>query len=82
MTQKPHRFVLDRVAGYAEEVAAFMRRRRHRSRPFARVAWPGGTLRALEADSDEGRALFTAAARVIAVSQPPDPDAEEGAETP
>src|SRR2546428_697484 len=34
---KPHRVVLDRVSGYADEAAAFMRRRRHVRRPFARV---------------------------------------------
>lgn len=63
--QKPHRFVLDRVAGYAEEAAAFLRRRRHRARPFARVWRPGGSIEDHAADSERGRELFGAAAAVL-----------------
>lgn len=68
MTQKPYRFVLDRVAGYAEEVAAFLRRRRLRSEPFARVSWAGGTIRSFDAEAPEGAALFLAAADVIGLA--------------
>ena len=39
--QKPYRFLLDRVASYAEEGSAFLRRRRIRSQPFVRV-WRRG----------------------------------------
>lgn len=62
---KPHRVLLDRVTGYAEEAGAFMRRRRLTRRPFARVFWPGGRSSELPADSDPGRALFEAAGRLI-----------------
>jgi hypothetical protein len=62
---KPHRVVLDRVTGYADEAAAFMRRRRHVRRPFARVYRPDGSSVEHPADSDPGEALFTAAATLI-----------------
>ena len=41
MPAKPHRVLLDRVSGYADEAAAFMRRRRVSRRPFARLYYPG-----------------------------------------
>jgi hypothetical protein len=62
---KPHRVVLDRVSGYAEEAAAFMRRRRHVRRPFARVYRAGGSSADYPPDSESGRALFAAAGRLI-----------------
>ena len=37
MPPKPHRVLLDRVSGYADEAAAYLRRRRHMRKPFARV---------------------------------------------
>ena len=37
MPPKPHRVLLDRVSGYADEAAAYMRRRRASRRPFARL---------------------------------------------
>ena len=62
---KPHRVVLDRVTGYADEAAAFMRRRRHERRPFARVYWGDGRAVDHPADSDQGKSLFEAASRLI-----------------
>jgi hypothetical protein len=62
---KPHRVVLDRVTGYADEAAAFMRRRRHERRPFARVYWGDGRGVDHPPGSDAGEALFEAAARLI-----------------
>ena len=53
------------VTGYADEAAAFLRRRRLTRQPFARVHTPGGGVRACTAETEEGRALFLAAARVI-----------------
>ena len=61
MPAKPHR-LLDRVSGYAE---AYMRRRRHIRKPFARVYYSGGRSSAFPADSEPGRALFLAASRLI-----------------
>jgi hypothetical protein len=65
MPPKPHRVILDRVSGYREEAAAYMRRRRISRRPFVRVYWPGGRSAAFDSDSDAGRELFRAAARLI-----------------
>ena len=42
MAPKPHRVLLDRVSGYADEAAAYMRRRRAARRPFARLHYAGG----------------------------------------
>jgi hypothetical protein len=62
---KPHRLVLDRVSGYADEAAAFMRRRRHVRRPFARVYRADGGSIDHPADSEAGTALFAAAHSLI-----------------
>lgn len=63
--QKPHRFVIDRVSGYADEAAAYLRRRRLTRKPFARVYAEDGRGLALPPESDAGRDLFLAAARLI-----------------
>jgi hypothetical protein len=66
--EKPHRFLLDRVSSYAEEGAAFLRRRRLRGQPFARVGLPGGEVRGFDAETDEGRRLFLAASSVLGLT--------------
>jgi hypothetical protein len=71
MTTKPHRLLLERVSGYADEAAAYLRRRRHLRKPFARTYYPGGRSTAFVADSEEGRAMFLAASRLIEVAGPP-----------
>jgi hypothetical protein len=53
------------MTGYAEEAAAFLRRRRITRRPFARVYYAGGESAAFAPETREGRALFLAAARLI-----------------
>jgi hypothetical protein len=63
--QKPHRLVLDRMTGYADEAAAYLRRRRLTRKPFARVYTEGGGGATHPPDTDEGRALFLAASRLI-----------------
>jgi hypothetical protein len=67
--EKPHRVLLDRVAGYADEAAAYLRRRRMSRQPFARVYWPGGRGADFAPDTEAGRALFIAASRVIDVAR-------------
>jgi hypothetical protein len=62
---KPHRLVLDRVYGYADEAAAFMRRRRLVRRPFARVYRAQGNSFDHPPDSETGAALFEAAGSLI-----------------
>ena len=77
MPPKPHRVLLDRVSGYADEAAAYMRRRRHLRKPFARVCYPGGRSLEYSSTTDSGKALFLAAAEVIAVAGPPRPEARQ-----
>jgi hypothetical protein len=62
---KPHRVVLDRVSGYADEAAAFMRRRRHERRPFVRVYRSDGSSVEHPAGSELGERLVAAAGRLI-----------------
>ena len=71
MTTKPHRLLLERVSGYADEAAAYIRRRRHLRKPFARTYYHGGRSRSFPADSDQGRVMFLAASRLIEVAGPP-----------
>jgi hypothetical protein len=70
MTTKPHRLLLERVSGYADEAAAYLRRRRHLRKPFARTYYPGGRSLAFPEDSEAGTALFDAASRLIEVASP------------
>lgn len=65
MPPKPHRAVVDRVTGYADEAAAYLRRRRTTRRPFARVYLPGGYGASHPPETEAGRELFLAAARLI-----------------
>ncbi|HEY8082052.1 MAG TPA: hypothetical protein VIE64_00670 [Solirubrobacterales bacterium] len=68
MSPKPHRVLLDRVSGYADEAAAYMRRRRASRRPFARLYYSGGRAKDHATDSDAGGELFVAAGRLIEVA--------------
>ena len=68
---KPHRMLLDRVSGYADGAAAYMRRRRHMRRPFARVYYSGGRSIELSSETEQGKALFVAASHVIEAAGPP-----------
>jgi hypothetical protein len=65
MAPKPHRVFLDRVSGYADEAAAYMRRRRASRRPFARLYYAGGKAEDHATDSATGGELFVAAGRLI-----------------
>ncbi len=62
---KPHRVMIDRVSGYADEAAAFMRRRRHVRRPFARVYRADGSAVDHPPETEAGAALADAAERLI-----------------
>jgi hypothetical protein len=76
--QKPHRLLLDRVSSYAEEAGAFLRRRRHRARPFVRVWRADGVIDAPAVESPEARAMFIAAAGLLAAERRP-PSADRAA---
>jgi hypothetical protein len=71
MPTKPHRVLLDRVSGYADEAAAYLRRRRNLRKPFARTYYPGGRSIDFPEDSEPGKALFLAASHLIEVASPP-----------
>jgi hypothetical protein len=68
MPPKPHRVLLNRVSGYADEAAAYMRRRRVARRPFARLYYAGGRSSDHAADTEAGGELFVAAGRLIEVA--------------
>jgi hypothetical protein len=68
MPPKPHRVLLDRVSGYADEAAAYMRRRRVSRLPFARLYYTEGRASDHAADSRVGGELFVAAGRLIEVA--------------
>lgn len=65
---KPHRVLLDRVSGYADEAAAYMRRRRIARKPFARLYYANGRASDHAGDSVGGAELFVAAGRLIEVA--------------
>ena len=67
MPPKPHRILLDRVSGYADEAAAYMRRRRVSRRPFARLYYPTDAAATTPA-TRAGAELFVAAGRLIEVA--------------
>ena len=68
MPPKPHRILLDRISGYADEAAAYMRRRRVSRQPFARLYYPEGRASDHAGDSLAGAELFVAAGRLIEVA--------------
>ena len=68
MPPKPHRILLDRVSAYADEAAAYMRRRRFSRRPFARLYYAGGRSADHAQDTTAGAELFVAAGRLIEVA--------------
>lgn len=68
MPPKPHRVLLDRVSGYADEAAAYMRRRRASRRPFARLYYKGGRAEDQADAPAVGAELFVAAGRLIEVA--------------
>jgi hypothetical protein len=65
MPPKPHRILLDRVSGYADEAAAYMRRRRISRKPFARLYFAARRAAQFPADSTAGAELFVAAGAII-----------------
>ena len=63
--QKSQRTILERVSAYADEAAAYLRRRRTTRKPFARVHYPGGRSASYPPDTEAGRLLFLAASSLI-----------------
>ena len=71
MPPKPHRVLMNRVSGYADEASNYLRRRQETRKPFARVYVPGGRTVSCDADTEGGRELFLAASRVIDAAREP-----------
>jgi len=69
MTGKPQRTILERVSAYAEEAAAYLRRRRTTRQPFARVHYQGGRSAAYSPETEAGRQLFLAASRLVDLAE-------------
>jgi hypothetical protein len=68
-TPKPHRTIVSRMSGYAEEAAAYLRRRRLTRKPFARVYYLAGQSHDVDPETEPGRILFLAAANLIDASR-------------
>ncbi|HKG36666.1 MAG TPA: hypothetical protein VKA89_09545 [Solirubrobacterales bacterium] len=66
---KPHRVLLEQLSGYADEAAAFMRRRRHTRRPFARVYYTDGSASDHPPGTTAGDALHAAAGDLIELAE-------------
>jgi len=64
--QKPYRFLIGRVSGYAEEGSAYLRRRKIRSRPFARVWRSGEAVESIPLDGEAGTRLTALADELTA----------------
>jgi len=64
VSPKPHRVLFDRVSGYADEAAAYMRRRRASRRPFARLYYAEGRS-ADHAEDATAAELFVTAGKLI-----------------
>ena len=65
---KPHRILMDRVSGYADEAGAFVRRRRLTRRPFIRLYFADGRSVDL-APTERGEPLFDAARSLIELGE-------------
>lgn len=67
---KGNRFLLDLVTGYAEEGGAFLRRRKQRAKPYARIYGRDGEIVSLSRNSTDGAELFAAADTLLEGSKP------------
>ena len=65
---KPHRVLVDRISGYADEAGAFVRRRRLTRRPFIRLYYADGHAVDL-ATTEDGDGLFAAARSLIELGE-------------
>ncbi len=62
---KPHRVVIEKVGVYADEAAAFLRRRRHSRREYVRIQHRDGTGLDLPPDGDRAAAIVATARRLL-----------------
>lgn len=62
---KPHRIVVRKVSLYADEAAAFIRRRRHSRREYVRVDHRDGTGFDLPVDAGRATEVVAAARKLL-----------------
>ena len=65
---KPHRVVIDKVSSYADEAAAFVRRRRHHRRSFIRIQFQSGDALEVASGTSEAERIGAAADALIDLS--------------
>ncbi len=65
---KPHRVVIDKVSSYADEAAAFVRRRRHHRRSFIRIQFQSGDALEVAYGTAEAERIGAAADALIDLS--------------
>lgn len=65
---KPHRVLIDKVSGYTDEAAAFVRRRRHHRRAFIRIQFQSGDGLDIAPGTPEASRIDAAAAALIDLS--------------
>lgn len=62
---KPHRVVARKVSSYADEAAAFVRRRRHHRRPFVRIQYRSGDAVELHPEDPEAMEIMAAVSGLV-----------------
>lgn len=62
---KPHRVLVRKVSLYADEAAAFVRRRRHSRRRYVRIEHPDGTGLDLPVEGERAAAIVAAARELL-----------------
>lgn len=62
---KPHRILARKVTLYADEAAAFVRRRRHSRRRYVRIEHLDGTGLDLPVEGESAEVIVAAARRLI-----------------
>lgn len=62
---KPHRVVARKIGLYADEAAAFVRRRRHSRRQYVRIEHLDGTGLDVPVDSERAAPIVAAARKLL-----------------
>ncbi len=60
---------LNRLIGYGEEVASFLRRRRQKRSPRAVMRWLDGAAESVDAMSQEGQSIINLADQLIGIGE-------------
>lgn len=60
---------LNRLLGYGEEMASYLRRRRLKRSPRVLLRWQDGRVKSLDLESDQGQNMLEIADMLIEISQ-------------